>query len=324
MTPIKRPDSGYLIPIATLCTCLIDGLTRVQILKLYTREQVGRPKACYYLDKLTYHLTTKHGIDLKTYCKQHLDVEWPLCPGTGAEVGYRIDGSGIILYQYAHGGITKATCAAFADSCERASIERTGDGNPMHGKPAWNAGLTAETDERMAKVSARMMGNKPSPESIEKGRQKKLGRPSKTKGKRIHSDERREWFKEHTASLWRRGVFSKVSGIHVKMREFLATLPLNEAPQEETTLGPFSLDFGFVSAKIGIEADGDYYHVNPDHYPNGPENAMQRRNHGRDKSKNAYAATCGWTLLRYWEHDINSGAFKDPLICRLRELSLLD
>lgn len=323
--PDPQPaPSASLIPITMFDTCLIDGMTRADISGTYTRDEIGKPKAAYYLDKFVHHLKVRHAMDLKTYCKTHLAVSWPKCPGTGKELGYQLGGKGVVFSRYVAGGCTKVTHAGFAASCERMSKERKGSGNPMYGRPCWNLGLTAATDPRLASMVEKRRAYRPSRESIEKGRLKKLGQPSKTKGRRIHTDERREWFRGHTARLWQRGVFNRVTSIHIKVREFLSSLPLNEAFREEMTLGPFSVDFGFVAAKVAVEADGDYYHVNPQYYPNGPENAMQRRNHGRDKAKDAYAAKCGWTVIRCWEHDINSGAFKEPLTCQLRQSGLLD
>ena len=82
------------------------------------------------------------------------------------------------------------------------------------------------------------------------------------------------------------------------------------------------MDFAFPEYKVGIECDGDYYHVNPIFYPNGPETKMQKRNFGRDKAKNQFLESLGWTILRFWECEINAEVYKDKLVKQLRELGL--
>ncbi len=84
------------------------------------------------------------------------------------------------------------------------------------------------------------------------------------------------------------------------------------------------MDFAFPVAKVAIECDGDYWHANPRFYTEGPEHQLQRQNVFRDKRKDEYAMKSGWTLLRYWECDINATTYKDNLLCKLRESGLLN
>jgi very-short-patch-repair endonuclease len=298
-------------------------MTRVDISEAYTRYDIGKTVA-YYLDKFAYHIKQKHGLTMKDYCKTYLKVEWPCIPGTNEEVGCKTSGKGLLLSMFGRGKINRRNCPAFDESCRQLSEKRKGSGNPMFGKHGWNLGKTAATDERMARIAESRQNCKASDQARENMSKAHLGKPSKTKGTHIHTAERREWFKGHTARLWARGVFNRTTGIHIKMREFLLTLKTDEAFEEEYVIGPFSVDFAFPVHKIAVESDGDYYHVNPEFYPNGPENAMQRRNFGRDKAKNAYLATCGWTVIRAWEHHINDGSFKNPVTCKLKESGLLN
>jgi G:T-mismatch repair DNA endonuclease (very short patch repair protein) len=55
-----------------------------------------------------------------------------------------------------------------------------------------------------------------------------------------------------------------------------------------------------------IEVDGDFWHCNPIKYPNGPVSKCQHKNIERDKIKNQWALDNGYTLLRFWEDDINN------------------
>ena len=55
-----------------------------------------------------------------------------------------------------------------------------------------------------------------------------------------------------------------------------------------------------------IEIDGDFWHCNPIKYPNGPVSKCQYKNMERDKIKSQWALDNGYTLLRFWENDINN------------------
>lgn len=56
----------------------------------------------------------------------------------------------------------------------------------------------------------------------------------------------------------------------------------------------FLIDFVIPEYKIAVECDGDYWHRLP-------------KSVARDKSKNAYLKACGYSVHRFWEHEINEG-----------------
>lgn len=68
-------------------------------------------------------------------------------------------------------GLTKETDERLA----RLSEQRTGEGNPMHGRPAWNTGLSKETDERVASSAEKRIGMMFSDEARAKMSAAKLG-----------------------------------------------------------------------------------------------------------------------------------------------------
>lgn len=140
-----------------------------------------------------------------------------------------------------------------------------------------------------------------------------------------HSPETREKMRVITAGRWAVGGFNKgTTSIHLKMREFLNGLVLKEPFKEEHQVLYYSLDFAFPQAKVAVECDGDYFHINPKFFPNGPKDAIQRRNAGRDRAKNTFLLNRGWTVIRIWECDINAGTYKDSLLCKLKQSGLLD
>jgi len=73
-------------------------------------------------------------------------------------------------------------------------------------------------------------------------------------------------------------------------------------------------DFVVRPLRLVVEADGDYWHVNPAKYPDGPVNALQRANLARDRKRDRVMTTHGWTVVRFWEADL----LADPLGCEAR------
>lgn len=324
MSIIKNGETHRYIPIDIFDKCLIDGKTRQEISKIYQKKEVTNHKSCYYLDKFAFHIKKIANISLKEYCCKFLSIEWPKCPINGLDVGYRISGIGLRFANF-NATVTQEFSPKFKQFCEKMSIERRGKGNPMYGISTWNKGLTAETDVRLKNMGLKNRGRKASEKTKQKQRENMFKRIKNGEilHNKPHSEKTKEKLRESTAKLWSEGVFNRVSSIHVKMRDFLNSLSLKSEFKEEFQVKYFSLDFAFPDAKIGIEVDGDYYHVNPKFYPNGPISAIQKRNFGRDKAKNKFLSQNGWILLRFWECEINAETYKEILICKLKELNLL-
>lgn len=322
MKIIKTPDSKNLIPTIYFNVCLLDGKTRAEIGKLYQRKEVTTHKSCYFLEKFQHHLKIHFNLTLKNYCQKYLENEWPRCPISGDEVGFNISGKGLNLSTFAT-AVTKEFSEPFRNFCERISEERKGEGNPMFGIPAWNSGLTAENNEIMKKISESRVGTKASDETRAKIKKSRADHPLKARHTQPHSPETCEKLRQIVAKRWADGIFNRKTSIEQKMEDFLKTLDLKENFEFQHQIKYFSVDFAFVESKIAIECDGDYFHVNPTFYPNGPTNAMQRRNFGRDKVKNKFLESAGWTILRFWECEINSEIYKEKLKCKLNESNLL-
>ncbi len=74
-------------------------------------------------------------------------------------------------------------------------------------------------------------------------------------------------------------------------------------------------DFYLSDYNILIEADGDYWHANPNKYKNLNElNETQITNINNDKIKNKLSKDAGFILLRFWECDIMKDDFEDILV----------
>ena len=73
-------------------------------------------------------------------------------------------------------------------------------------------------------------------------------------------------------------------------------------------LGHLQFDFGCKSKRILIEVQGDYWHGNPAIYGEGkrPLNNIQINKQAKDKVKQSWCDDHDFTLLTFWESDINA------------------
>ena len=72
---------------------------------------------------------------------------------------------------------------------------------------------------------------------------------------------------------------------------------------------PGKPDLVFVKAKVAIFVDGCFWHGCPEHSVKPQTNSQfwekkLRRNIERDREVNERLAAGGWTVLRFWEHDV--------------------
>jgi very-short-patch-repair endonuclease len=311
----KDHDGRRYIPIQNFDKCLLDGISKAEIIKLFPTREGG----AYYLDKFANYLKTYHQISLVEYLKKYL-AEYPKCLQSGEDVGFSVSGKGVEFSNYKNGkGVNKACSEKFRQHCELMSQKRRGDGNPMFGKVAWNKN-NAEWAEYMRQ---KHLGKKLSEETKLKLSEAAKKRKIHGHAGKKHSEEAKAIMREKTAARYRNGTFKRETSIHVKVREFLSKLDLVSAPEEEFTLKYFSLDFAFPDKKLAIECQGTYFHIDPRFYPNGPVSKVQRRNFGRDVAKKKYLDRMGWTMLELWETEINNEQFKEILTCKLQELNLL-
>lgn len=324
MELIERSDLKKLIPISLFGICKVDGLSLETICSSYTYKQTGKNSGVFKLDKFLFHLQNKYSLSLEEYLLKYFDFQWPNCPTKGIPLGYKTQKDGILISRFSPGGVTRKDCPAFDAFCKRESEERRGENNPMYGKAAWNRGLTAETNDVLKKISEDRMGNVPSEETRRKMRDRRRDSLIKVRHNKPHTPETVEKLRLNTAKLWAEGRFNRVTSIHLKVREFLATQPLNTELVEEYQVKYFSMDFAFPERKIAVECQGTYFHVDPRIYPDGPRDKIQRRNFGRDKTKRKVCCDYeGWIIIELWETEINDGEFKNILLCKLKELNLL-
>ena len=94
-----------------------------------------------------------------------------------------------------------------------------------------------------------------------------------------------------------------------KLNAFLR-LKMSDAglePEKEYPIGPYYVDFCFPENKLVIEADGDWWHANPEFMRERniiELHPIQKKMARLDKAKNTYLKNHGWRILRFWERDI--------------------
>lgn len=92
--------------------------------------------------------------------------------------------------------------------------------------------------------------------------------------------------------------------LEITFKNILNSLRIEHCTQKE--VGKRLYDFHLLNTNILIEVDGDFHHANPQKWPNGPIYESQKASKKNDMAKNKIANDEGYTLLRFWETDINT------------------
>lgn len=106
------------------------------------------------------------------------------------------------------------------------------------------------------------------------------------------SEETKAILRKATIRQLQAGTLKQDTSIEKKMQAGLDGLGI-EYEHPYNFKDKFLCDFAIPLQGVVIECDGDYWH-------NRPEIVK------RDAAKNGYITKCGWTMLRFWEHDINN------------------
>lgn len=146
-----------------------------------------------------------------------------------------------------------------------------------------------------------------------------LRRMSEAQRKRMSNPEIREILRKNTLKMYESGSFPKQTNTKPErqIKEELLKRGYKEGfdfIHQYKFMNKFMCDFCFPNKKIIIEVDGDFWHANPNKYPEESQlYKHQLKGRGRDKSKNAYISKFDngtWTLLRFWESDIKKDVSK--------------
>lgn len=120
----------------------------------------------------------------------------------------------------------------------------------------------------------------------------------------IFTPEKRSWVMSRIRSKW--------TGIDLKMREILAGTGTRFEMYPSMLGNP---DFAHHHMRIAVFCDGDFWHGFDYMHGKIPRQKFWRekilRNMERDRYITRKLRREGWSVLRFWEHDINS----DPNKC---------
>jgi very-short-patch-repair endonuclease len=156
-----------------------------------------------------------------------------------------------------------------------------------------------QSPERCKKISESHTGKVLSPEHVAKiteDRKKYWGNP-------VHREEQRERRMQYILNNGL-GHSSKLEDDFAQILDMLEMQYIKQFYVREIK-GIY--DFKIKGKNILIEVDGDYWHCNPNiDKCKTPTQQWHFDNLERDKRKNEWAELNGYTLLRFWEHDINN------------------
>jgi len=275
----------------------------------------------YFSEAFRDHIKKEHGMSLAEYFENIVGIERPTCKCgvcnkktevtiKGSEIGFRESACGRNIGQQKWS--------------EEAKTTRIGSGNPMYGQKAWNFGLDT-SDPRVKAISDHKIG-KITPEDVKK-KQSESAKKRLIHGHTgfIHSEETKEFLRENTLNMIKRGVFeAQKTKPFVAMSLILDEMDINY--EEEKRCGNFCFDFWLIDYNVFLEVDGDYFHSNPKFYPDGPESYTQKINLNRDFIKEEYCRSHNKNLIRFWECDIlkDREKVKETILCTLNQLKQSD
>lgn len=277
-------------------SCKVCGKTIKEI-----KKQAGG-SGVYNCDAFVSHIHS-HGITMEDYFHRYEGIEMPPCPcGICGKrvpvVTNRNKIRGLYIGKFACGrnpGLLKWSVEA--------KEGRKGKNNPMYGKDSWNKGQTKDTNEVVKRLANSLVGKKATEETRRK--QSESAKKRKIHGHTgyKHSEAAREKLSRANIDKIRRGVFKQTrSKPHLAMADLLTRMGLRF--EEERGIWFYSFDFYLVDYDVYIEVDGDYFHSNPDRYPDGPQTKTQKANAARDKRKDSFCQSNAISLMRFWESHI--------------------
>lgn len=136
----------------------------------------------------------------------------------------------------------------------------------------------------------------------------------------VYGEEKAAEYKEklRLASPARMAKFKrKITAPEKTVSALLASLGV--AYVEQAPLGYYTVDFLVPSVRLVIQADGDYWHVNPKLYPDESTlSDTQRKRRRLDASCDSFLRNRGFTVVRFWEYDLKHGL--DECFARLTTL----
>ena len=290
-------------------SCQVCNATIQQLAKQYGGNGV------YYTDVFKKHLKYDHNMSLEQYFESYTDRPICACGICGQQVHVR----GIHKTNFYWGEYQCGRFPGLLKWSEKAKTTRKGSGNPMHGQPAWNKGVTKYDHPSMMQSALKNKGRITSEKTKQKQSDAAKCRLIHGHTGHKHSEASKELMRQSTLRRIHNGEFEHlISKPHLLMATMLTSL--NVEYEEEKIVAKWSFDFYLPKYDIYIEVDGDYFHSNPKTYPDGPKTKTQKRNWYRDIKKNKHCDDNQLKLFRFWECDILNNETDNGATCKLKEL----
>ena len=258
------------------------------------------------------HLSDTHKIatPIERYMIYHGIKEIPKCKcGCGNNVKF-FAGKGGWFGEYLRGHKAKESGFCTKEGLEKSAETRrqrfaSGEliqhnkGIKLEGAALFKAQEVAKRPERRKKISKALKGKQKSPEHIAK----------------ITEDRKKYWGIEQNRLDQRERRIQHIlenglaysSKLEEEFKTILDLLHIQYYEQFYAKEIKSLYDFKIKGKNILIEVDGDYWHCNPEIEKfKIPTKEWHHHNLKRDKIKNEWAIEHGYTLLRFWEHDIKN------------------
>lgn len=145
-----------------------------------------------------------------------------------------------------------------------------------------NLGKTLSAEHR-EKIRRTLLGRQFSPETRRKIGQKSRGRK--------HPPRSLESIERHRQARLLRRLPMKNTSIEILLQEEFNNRQFR-FEMHKSMFGRYQPDFTFPDSRLIVQADGDYWHNRP-------------KDVERDNHFDSIAKKNGWSVLRFWEHDIN-------------------
>jgi very-short-patch-repair endonuclease len=120
---------------------------------------------------------------------------------------------------------------------------------------------------------------------------------------------------------------NKGTSIEIKIGKLLMEQNIKFETQFEISYNKInfrSYDFYLNEFNLLIEADGDYWHSNPNKYDDKILTEVQKINKKNDEFKNKLAYKNDYNLIRFWETDIRKKNFKFKLFNEIKKYGKKD
>lgn len=264
---------------------------------------------------LSRHCRVTHGIDKdKLRVIVYNNGEEPLCKcGCGEVVGWNYKEEKFNDFKQGH--YVRTTGGFYSPEGAKKSGETRKERFASGEIQQWNKGVSLEESygkERAEQIKKGISSNKDRSSKISNSLSGK--KKSAEHVKKITEDRQKYWSNEDNklAQRDRRMQYIIKNGLQVRSKlektfmEILDTNGIEYYDQFYVAEIPALYDFKIKGKNILIEVDGDFWHCKPGTKFEIPKYAAQISNMETDKIKNEWAKSNGYTLLRFWESDIQN------------------